>query len=201
MFRAERPKRLLRNTGNNMKSIFAKPENVLELAGIALADLALLVSAQQYVPTLHLSKTSFWTGTKINQIRFGSYPDTGLIELARTEAAARAGTYDIWAFSCIAAHPTDQEKLVLLVDGGEAPPANNVRIIQEFRLPKDGFGLCGNPRFSLNFEGKPLPLDEAEASSWRTFLHKGISKLKSARDNWERWSALPPDQATPLAPG
>src|SRR5689334_13963391 len=101
MFRAERPKRLLRNTGNNMKSIFAKPENVLELAGIALADLALLVSAQQYVPTLHLSKTSFWSGTKINQIRFGSYPDTGLIELARTEAAAVQGrtTYGLFPAS------------------------------------------------------------------------------------------------------
>jgi hypothetical protein len=184
----------------SMTSIFAKPENVLALAGIALADLALLVSAQQYVPTLHLSKTSFWSGTKINQIRFGSYPNAGLIELARAEAAARAGTWDTWAFACIAAHPTDQEKPVLLVDAGEAPPANNVRIIQEFRLPKDGFGLCGSPRFSLRVEDKALPLDEAEASSWQTLLHKGISKLKSARDNWERWSASRPDEMTPLAP-
>jgi hypothetical protein len=35
-----------------MPSIFAKPDNVLAPAGIALADLAVLVSAQQYVPTL-----------------------------------------------------------------------------------------------------------------------------------------------------
>ena len=66
-----------------MASFFAKPENVLVLAGIALADEVVLVSARQYVPTLYLSKTSFWSGTKINLIRFGSYPNTGLIELAR----------------------------------------------------------------------------------------------------------------------
>jgi hypothetical protein len=183
-----------------MTSIFAKPENVLALAGIAFADLALLVSAQQYVPTLYLSKTSFWSGMKINQIRFGSYPNAGLIELARAEAAARAGTWDTWAFACIAVHPTDQKTPVILVDAGEAPLANNVRIIQEFRLPKDGFGLCGSPRFSLRVEDKALPLDEAGASRWQTFLHKGISKLKPARDNWERWSASRLDEMTPLAP-
>src|SRR5262245_4446647 len=76
-----------------MASAFAKPDKVLGLAGLALADLAVLVSAQQYVPTIHLAKTSFWSGTKINLIRFGSYPNTGLIELARAEAVARAGTW------------------------------------------------------------------------------------------------------------
>jgi hypothetical protein len=74
-----------------MPEAFAKPADVLTLAGIALADLVVLVSAQQYVPTLHLAKKSFWSGTKINQIRFGSYPNTGLVELARAEAVARAG--------------------------------------------------------------------------------------------------------------
>jgi hypothetical protein len=86
------------------------------------------------------------------------------------------------------------------VEAGEAPLANNVRIIQEFFLPKDGFGLCGSPRFSLRVGDEALPLDEAEASSWQTSLHKGISKLKSARDNWERWSAPRADEMTPLAP-
>src|SRR5207247_1573549 len=69
-----------RTRAHAMPNVFTKPENVLFLAGIALADVAALVSARQYVPTLHLSKTSFWNGTRINQIRFGSYPDTGLIE-------------------------------------------------------------------------------------------------------------------------
>jgi hypothetical protein len=151
-----------------------------------------LVSVQKYVPTLHLSKTSFWSGWKINQFRFGSYPVTGLIELARAEAAGRAGTWDTWAFGCIAAYPTDREKPVLLVEAGGAPLANIVRIIQEFRLPKDGFGLRGSPRFSLRIQDMVLPLDEAEASSWQNFLHKGISTLPTARDNWERWSASPP---------
>jgi hypothetical protein len=173
-----------------MPGVFAKPDKVLELAGIALADLALLVSAQQYVPTLHLAKTSFWSGTKINQIRFGSYPNTGLIELARAEAVARAGTWDTWAFGVVAAHPTDPEKPVLLVDAGDAPLANIVRIIQEFRPPKEDFGLRGSPRFSLNLQGKVQPVDEAQASSWQNLLHKGISKL--AREKWERWSASPP---------
>lgn len=182
-----------------MPSVFAKPESVLSLAGIALADLALLVSAQQYVPTLHLAKTSFWSGTKINQIRFGSYPNTGLIEFARAEAVARAGTWDTWAFACVAVHPTDQKKPSLLVEAGDAPLANIVRIIQEFRPPKEGFGLRGRPRFSLRIQDKVLPLDEAEAPSWHNFLDDGISKLKTARDNWDRWSAPPPDQRAPSA--
>jgi len=139
------------------------------------------------VPTLHLAKTSFWSGTKINQIRFGSHPDVGLTELARAEAAKHAETWDAWAFACIALHPTDKEKPVLLVDAGEAPVANNVRIIQEFRLPRDGFGLYGSPRFSLNVDGNALPLDEEEVSRWHALLHKGISKLKTARDNWDKW--------------
>src|SRR5215813_10201564 len=126
-----------------MPSAFAKPENVLALAGIALADLAVLVSAQQYVPTLHLSKTSFWSGTRINQMRFGSYPDAGLIELARAEASARAGTWDTWAFACVAVSPIDRSKPVLLVDAGGAPLGNTVRIIWEFRPPNQGFGLVG----------------------------------------------------------
>ena len=184
-----------------MPSAFAKPDNVLALAGIALADLAVLVSAQQYVPTLHLSRTSFWSGTKVNQIRFGSYPNTGLIELARAEAVSRAGTWDTWAFGCVAVSPIDQEKPVLLVEAGDAPLANIVRIIQEIRLPKEGFGLLGRPRFSLCIQDKILPLDEAEASSWQNLLHKGIGKLQTARDNWERWSASPPDQVAPSAAG
>jgi hypothetical protein len=183
-----------------MTNIFAKLENVLTLAGIALTDPVLLLSAPQYVPTLHLAKTSFWSGTKVNQIRFGPYPDVGLAELARAEAAKRAGTWDAWAFACIALHPTDKEKPVIMVDAGEAPVANNVRIIQEFRLPRDGFGLYGSPRFGLNVEGNPLPLDESEAPRWQIFLHKGISKLKTARDNWEKWS-IPPGETASLAPG
>ena len=102
-----------------MKNIFAKPENVLTLCGLALADMALLMSVPQYVPTLHLAKTSFWNGTRINQIRFGSFPDTGLAELARAEAARHAETWDAWAFACIALQPGDSEKPVLLVDGGK----------------------------------------------------------------------------------
>jgi hypothetical protein len=185
-----------------MPGEFAKPDSVLTLAGIALADIMVLVSAQQYVPTLHLSKTSFWSGTKINQIRFGSYPDTGLIELARGETVARAGTWDTWAFACVAVHPTDQQKAVFLVEAGDAAPlANIVRIIQEFRPPNEGFGLLGSPRFSLNIQGKILPVDEAKASDWNNLLHKGISKLKTARDNWERWSAPAPDQMAPGAAG
>jgi len=181
-----------------MPSVFAKADKVLELAGIAIADLALLVSARQYVPTLHLAKTSFWSGTRINQIRFGSYPDTGLIELAKAEAVARAGTWDTWAFGAVATSPSGPQKPVLLVDAGDAPLANIVRIIQEFHLPtegfgfhphKEGFGLVGSPRFSLRIQDKVLPLDEAEASRWHNLLHKGISKL--ARENWERWSASP----------
>jgi len=175
-----------------MASAFAKPDKVLGLAGLALADLAVLVSAQQYVPTLHLAKTSFWSGTKINLIRFGSYPNTGLIELARAEAVARAGTWDTWAFACVAALPIDQGKPVLLVEAGDAPLANIVRVVQEFRSPKEGFGLRGSPRFSLRIQDKILALDEAHASSWQNLLHKGISKRKTASDNWERWSAAPP---------
>lgn len=184
-----------------MPGAFAKPDDVLTLAGIALADLVVLVSAQQYVPTLHLAKKSFWSGTKINQIRFGSYPNTGLVELARAEAAARAGTWDTWAFACLAVSPTDQKKPVFLVDAGDAPLANIVRIIQEFRPPKEGFALLGSPRFSLTIQDKVRPLDEAEASNWRNLLHQGISKLNTARDNWERWSASPPDQMAPSAAG
>lgn len=45
-----------------MSSVSAKSDKVLELAGIALADLVVLVSVQQYVPTLHLSQTSFSSG-------------------------------------------------------------------------------------------------------------------------------------------
>jgi hypothetical protein len=171
-----------------MTIIFVKPENVLTLAGIALADLTLLVLAQQYVPTLHLSKTSFWSGTKINQIRFGSYPDTGLIELARAEAVARAGTWDSWAFGSVAVSPTDQAKPVLLVEAGDAPLANIVRIIQKFRPPKEGFCLIGSPRFNLNIQGKILALDNAQISSWKNLLHMGIGKLRTAGENWERWS-------------
>jgi hypothetical protein len=173
-----------------MPSVFAKPDKVLELAGIALADLALLVSAQQYVPTLHLAKTSFWSGTRINQIRFGSYPDAGLLELAKAEAVARAGTWDTWAFGSVAVSPMDRQTPVLLVDAGDAPLANIVRIVQEFRPPTEGFGLRGGPRFSLRIQDKVLPLDEAEASRWHNLLHKGISKL--ARDKWELWSSSPP---------
>lgn len=182
-----------------MQSPFAKTDNVLALAGVALADLAVLLSAQQYVPTLHLAKTSFWNGTRINQIRFGSYPNNGLIEFARTEAVARAKTWDAWAFACIAVHPTDQQKPALLVDAGDAPLANTVRIIQEVRPPKEGFCLIGSPRFSLDVQGKVLPLHEAEVSGWQNMLRKGIDKLKTARENWERWSAPSPDE-TPTAP-
>ena len=103
-------------------------------------------------------------------------------------------------FACVALHRTDQEQPILLVDAGEAPLTYDVRIIQEFRLPKDGFGLCGRPRFSLRVEDEALPVDEAEASSWQTLLHKGISKLKSAGDNWERWSASRPDEMTQSMP-
>jgi hypothetical protein len=184
----------------NMKNIFAKPENVLTLCGLALADMALLLSVPQYVPTLHLAKTSFWNGTRINQIRFGSFPDVGLTELARAEAARHAGTWDAWAFACIALQPGDTDKPVLLVDAGEAPVANNVRIVQELRLPNDGFGLYGRPRFSLNVDGNPLPLDEAETTRWLTFLGKGISKLKAAADNWDRWSIPSPDEMALPAP-
>lgn len=183
-----------------MRNIFTKPENVLTLCGLALADMALLLSASQYVPTLHLAKTSFWSGTKINQIRFGSYPDTGLAELARAEAARHAGTWDAWAFACIALQPNDKEKPVILVDAGEAPVANNVRIIQELRLPSGGFGLYGSPRFSLNVEGNPLPLDESVAPRWQAFLHKGISKLKLAAENWERWGIPSTDEMASFAP-
>ena len=182
-----------------MTGIFAKPNNVLSLAGIALADLAVLVSAQQYVPTLHLSKTSFWSGTKIDQIRFGSYPDVGLIELARAEVVRRSESLDNWAFGCVAALPTDQEKLVLRVEAGEAQLSKIVLIIQEFHLPRESFGLRGRPRFSLLIPGDVLALDEATATSWEGFLHNGISKLKTARDNWEQWSAPPVDQAATVA--
>jgi hypothetical protein len=78
---------------------------------------------------------------------------------------------------------------VLLVDAGDAPLANIVRVIQEFRPPKESFALLGSPRFSLTIQNEILPLDEAEASNWRNLLHQGISKLNKARDNWERWSA------------
>lgn len=186
--------------GKNLKNIFAKPENVLTLCGLALADMALLLSVPQYVPTLHLAKTSFWNGTKINQVRFGSYPDVGLAELARAEAARHAGTWDAWAFASIALQPNDKEKPVLLVDAGEAPVANSVRIIQELRLPNDGFGLYGRPRFSLNVDGQALPLDEVETPRWHAFLHKGISKLKAAADNWERWSIPSSDETALLTP-
>lgn len=183
-----------------MPGVFAKPDNVLTLAGIALADLVVLLSAQQYVPTLHLAKTSFWSGTKINQIRFGSYPNTGLIELARAEAVARAGTWDAWAFGCLAVSPVDQQRPVFLVEAGDAPVGNIVRIIQEFRHPKEGFGLLGSPRFSLSIQDKILPLEEREASRWQHLLREGISKLKTAHDNWERWSASLPDPMA-TAPG
>jgi hypothetical protein len=63
--------------------------------------------------------------------------------------------------------------------------------LQEFRLSKDGFGLRGSRPFSLRVQDRVLPLDEAEASSWQNFLSNGISKLKTARDNWERRSASP----------
>ena len=178
-----------------MPSAFAKPENVLTLAGIALADLAVLVSAQQYVPTLHMSKTSWWNGTRINQIRFGSYPETGLIELARSEAAARAGTWDAWAFGCIAVSPADQTKLVLLVQAGDAPVASTVHVVQEFRLPTDGFGLLGDPHLSLTYQAQSLPLDEADLSRWPNLLHQGMFKLKTVRDNWQQWNASPTGQA------
>src|SRR5262249_11033149 len=105
---------------------------------------------------------------------------------------------DTWAFACLAGHPSDPKIRVLLVDAGEAPLANIVRIIQEFRPPKEGFGLRGSPRFSLSVQDKVVPLDEAEAATWQNFLHKGISLL--ARDNWERWSASPPDEIAPIAP-
>ena len=176
-----------------MPSVFPKPDRVLSLAGFALADLALLLSAQQYVPTLHLAKTSFWSGKKINQIRFGSYPNTGLIELARAEATAREGTWDTWAFACVAVSPIDREHLVLLVEAGDAPVANDVRIIQEFRPPKEGFALRGIPRFSLTIQGQTLPLDETETPRWLNFLHQGIKGMKPAHDKWEQWSLSPPD--------
>jgi hypothetical protein len=172
-----------------MPGAFAKPDNVLTLAGIALADVAVLVSAQQYVPTLHLAKTSFWSGTKIDRIRFGSYRAAGLIDIAKAEASARAGTWDAWAFACVA---NADQKLAFRVEAGDAPLATSVRIIQEFRPPKDGFGLLGTPRMALLASDKFLPPDEAELSRWQSFLHQGISKLKTARDNWEAWSASPP---------
>jgi hypothetical protein len=148
-----------------------------------------------------LAKRSFWSGTKINQIRFGSYPNTGLIELARAEAVARAGTWDTWAFACLAVSPDDQQKPVFLVEAGDAPVANIVRIIQEFRHPKEGFGLLGRPRFSLSIRNNILPVEEGEASHWQNLLGEGISKLKTARDNWERWSASPPNPTAPSAAG
>lgn len=177
-----------------MTETFAKPEYVLELAGIALADMTILVSAQQYVPTLHLAKTSFWSGTKINQIRFGSYPDTGLMEIARAEASARAGTWDAWAFSCVAVAQSDQ-KVSLFVEAGDAPPfAKIVRITQEFRPPKDGFRLVGGPLIAAYVLGKDRDLSGAELSSWQGYLSKGINKLKTARENWDKWSASSPGQ-------
>lgn len=163
--------------------------------------MALLLSAQQYVPTLHLSKTSWWSGTRINQIRFGSYPDTGLIEFARAEAVARAGTWDTWGFGCLAVHPTDQKNLGLLVEAGDTPRGNIVRIIQMLRPRDQGFGFVGNPHFTLLIQGQALPLDEAEAPNWQKLLFKGISKLKSAADNWEQWSRSPTDQAVSGAAG
>ena len=88
----------------------------------------------------------------------------------------------------------------MMVDAGEAPVGNNVRIIQEFRLPRDGFGLYGSPRFSLNVEGSAVLLDDEEAPRWQAFLDKGIGKLKTARDNWERWT-IPAGETASLAPG
>src|SRR5262249_3273519 len=98
------------------------------------------------------------------------------------------------------AHPSNQKEPVLLVQAGSAPVANSVRVIQEFRLPRDGFGLRGRPRFSLNVEANALPLDDAEASTWQTFVQNGISKVKPARDNWEQWSASPRNQVAQIAP-
>ncbi|WP_298873885.1 hypothetical protein [uncultured Bradyrhizobium sp.] len=60
--------------------------------------------------------------------------------------------------------------------------------------------MYGSPRFSLNVDGNALPLDEDEALRWQIFLHKGISKLKTAHDNWERWS-IPAGETASLAPG
>ena len=39
-----------------MPKAFAKPDNVLALAGIALADVVVLASAHQYVPTPALAR-------------------------------------------------------------------------------------------------------------------------------------------------
>jgi hypothetical protein len=166
-----------------MQNAFAKLENVLKLAGIALANVALLVSARQYAPTLHLSKTSFWSGTKVAQIRFESYPDTGLIELGRAEALARAGTWDTWAFGLLAGHPTDPQNVALLVEAGNRPGGNIVRIIQEIRSPDQVLGFVGRPRFVLLIEGKPLPVEEADVLRWQGLLFKGI-KLAGVADNW-----------------
>ena len=114
---------------------------------------------------------------------------------------ARAGTWDTWAFACVSVSPTDQKKIGFLVEAGEAPLANLVRIIQDFRPPKEGFGLIGSPRFTLCIGDKYLPLDQAEVSIWQSLLHKGVSKMKTARDNWEQWSASPPDHVAPSSAG
>jgi hypothetical protein len=162
------------------------PKNVLELAGIALSDLVVNTSAGQYVPTLHMAKFSRWNGMRIEQVRFGSYPDQGLLEIAWAEALARAWAWDSWAFGFMAGHP--EERLAFLIEAGGAPLANIIRVIQEFMPPKEGFRLVGDPRFYLRVQASYSPIDAAQAILWKGLFERGINRMKLVREKLARSS-------------
>jgi hypothetical protein len=176
----------LQNARNSeIDGAMSQPKNVLDLAGIALADLAVNVSMRRYFPTLHTSKTSRWRGTKILQVRFGTYPDKGLLEIAWAEALARAPTWDAWAFGCASIQGEDY---ALLVEAGGAPLTNIVRIVQKFRPPDQVFGLVFDPHFSLRTQDTYKPIDATQAVLWKGLLERGINRAKTARENWLGWS-------------
>jgi len=166
----------------------SQPKNVLNLAGIALADLLVHMSAGQYVPTLHTSKTTLWSGRKIEQLRFGSYPETGLLEIAWAEALVRAPHWDAWAFGFVAAR---EDNIAFVVEAGGAPLTNIVRILQESRPPKELFGLVGYPRFYARVQSSYEPVDATQAAQWRGLLEQGIDTLRAARAIWRGGSTEP----------
>ncbi len=167
------------------------PENVLELAGITLADLMLISAAGQYVPTLNMAKKSWWKGTRIERLRFANSPQQGLLELAWGEARARAASWDTCAFGFITAH-TDNGSVAFVVDAGSSPLADTVRVVQDCRPPSDTFRLIGDPRFYIGGEQPYQPVDSAATDRWMPLLEAGINKIKAAEEFWRGRSAPAP---------